>query len=312
MPLFLDIHHVPGARAEDLRRAHEADLQVQSQYGVDYQKYWFNEGCGKAFCLVDAPSAEAAMQVHREAHGIVAEKIIEVDPDMVDGFLGGGEVNGAGAALVPGGKAPDTAVRSVLFTDIVGSTELAQRLGDDIAFELITTHDALVRSAVAQHGGKVIKHTGDEIMAVFLSPVQTVRAACLIQSGVSAFVPEEGRPPFQVRIGAAAGEPIERDNGFFGTTVNLAARLCAHAEPGTILVTNGIAELCLGKGLKFAGMRDAELKGFDEPIRTREVMVVSEADRLSTPSAPALPCGCARLHGRCPSSGWWSSSRPAC
>ena len=71
----------------------------------------------------------------------------------------------------------------------------------------------------------------------------------------------------------AAGEPIERDNDFFGSTVNLAARLCAHAEPGAVLVTNGIAELCLGKGMKFAEIKRAALKGFDEEIRTREVMI---------------------------------------
>lgn len=273
MPLYLDIHTIPGANADDLRKAHLADLDVQTRYGVDYRRYWHNEKCGKAFCLVEAPNADAAMRVHQEAHGLVAEKIIEVDPDMVDGFMGPGEIDAAGAVWLSGRRERDTAVRSVMFTDLVGSTELAQRLGDDVAFELITTHDAIVRAAVGQHDGRVIKHTGDGIMAVFVSPVQAVRAGCQIQTAVSALVPDEGRPSFQVRIGAAAGEPIERDHDFFGSTVNLAARLCAHAEPGTVLVTNGIAELCLGKGMKFAGMREAELKGFDEPIRLREVVI---------------------------------------
>lgn len=273
MPLYLDIHTVPGVGADDLRKAHLADLDIQARHGVDYQRYWHNEKCGKAFCLVEAPSADAARRVHRESHGLVAEKIIEVDPDMVDGFLGAGEVDSGGAMWLPGRRERDTAVRSVMFTDLVGSTELAQRLGDDVAFELITLHDVIVRAAVAQHDGRVIKHTGDGIMAVFVSPVQAVRAGCQIQSAVGALVPDEGRPGFQVRIGAAAGEPIERDSDFFGSTVNLAARLCAHADPGTVLVTNGIAELCLGKGMKFADMRTAELKGFDEPIRLREVVI---------------------------------------
>jgi len=273
MPLYLDVHSVPGATPDDLRKAHEADMAVQSKYGVDYRKYWLNEKCGKAFCLVEAPNAEAAERVHREAHGLTAEKIIEIDPDMADGFLGGVGIDEAGAAILPDTRERDTAVRSVMFTDIVGSTELAQRLGDDIAFELLNTHDAIVRGAVSQHDGRVIKHTGDGIMAVFVSPVQAVKAACMIQTAVEAIVPQDNRPQFQIRIGAAAGEPIERDNDFFGSTVNLAARLCAHAEPGKVLVTNGIAELCLGKGMKFADMRDAELKGFDEPIRTREVLI---------------------------------------
>jgi len=273
MPLYLDVHTVPGATPDDLRKAHEADMAIQGQYGVDYRKYWLNEKCGKVFCLVEAPNAEAAERVHREAHGLAAEKIIEIDPDMIDGFLGDGGVDESGAAIIPGGSTRDTAVRSVMFTDIVGSTEMAQRLGDEVAFELVSTHDAIVRAAVVEHNGKVIKHTGDGIMAVFLSPLQAVKAACKIQTAVNALVPEEGRPDFKVRIGAAAGEPIERDNDFFGSTVNLAARLCAQADPGTVLVTNGIAELCLGKGMRFSEVRDASLKGFDEPIRTQQVVI---------------------------------------
>jgi class 3 adenylate cyclase len=273
MPLYLDVHEVPGATAADLKKAHEADMAVQGKYGVDYRKYWLNEKCGKVFCLVDAPNAEAAERVHREAHGLTAQKIIEIDPDLAESFLGGGGVDEGGAALIPGSKDRDTAVRSVMFTDIVGSTELAQRLGDHVAMELLTTHDAIVRGAVGEHGGRVIKHTGDGIMAVFMSPVQAVKAACKIQTAVQAILPQENLPTFQVRIGAAAGEPIERDNDFFGSTVNLAARLCGHAEPGTVLVTNGIAELCLGKGMQFAEMKSAALKGFDEEIRTREVMI---------------------------------------
>ena len=273
MPLYLDIHTVPGASPEDLRKAHEADVAVQGQYGVDYRKYWHNEKCGKVFCLVEAPNAEAAERVHREAHGLAAEKIIEIDPDMADGFLGGVGIDDAGAAIIPGSGERDNAVRSVMFTDIVGSTELAQRLGDDIAFELVNTHDAIVRAAVAEHHGRVIKHTGDGIMAVFLSPVSAVKAGCMIQGAVTALVPDEGRPGFKVRIGAAAGEPIERDNDFFGSTVNLAARLCAQADPGSVLVSSGVAELCLGKGMKFAALRKIKLKGFDEPVPSRQVMI---------------------------------------
>ena len=79
MPLFLDIHqHVPGLTAEAVAGAHARDLQTQSKYGVKYLKYWFDVASGKVFCLVEAPSKEAAAAVHREAHGLVADEIIEV------------------------------------------------------------------------------------------------------------------------------------------------------------------------------------------------------------------------------------------
>jgi hypothetical protein len=79
MPLFLDIHHhVDGLTAEAVAGAHAKDLETQAKYGVKYLKYWFEVASGKVFCLVDAPSKEAAMTVHREAHGLVADEIIEV------------------------------------------------------------------------------------------------------------------------------------------------------------------------------------------------------------------------------------------
>lgn len=80
MPLFMDIHHrLPdGATARDVAEAHEADLAIQDRYGATYRNYWVDEGAGTVFCLVEAPSAEAAAAVHREAHGLVADDIFRV------------------------------------------------------------------------------------------------------------------------------------------------------------------------------------------------------------------------------------------
>jgi hypothetical protein len=80
MPLFMDVHeNLPdGATATDVASAHKADLETQGQYGVSYQRYWVDEANGKVFCLVEAPDADAAITVHREAHGLVADKIYAV------------------------------------------------------------------------------------------------------------------------------------------------------------------------------------------------------------------------------------------
>jgi Protein of unknown function (DUF4242) len=75
MPLFMDVHNVPGVKAEDVAKAHEEDLRIQAEHGVDYRSYWVDEANGKIFCLVDAPDAEAANTVHREAHGLVADEV---------------------------------------------------------------------------------------------------------------------------------------------------------------------------------------------------------------------------------------------
>jgi Protein of unknown function (DUF4242) len=79
MPLFLDVHNAgDGVTMEDVAKAHQADLATQGEYGVDYLRYWVDEAQGKIFCLVDAPSAEVAAEVHRKAHGLVADDIFQV------------------------------------------------------------------------------------------------------------------------------------------------------------------------------------------------------------------------------------------
>ena len=79
MPLFMDVHNVPGGvPAADVAQAHAADVALQDKYGVTYHRYWVDEQAGKIFCLVDAPDAEAANTVHREAHGLVADEIFPV------------------------------------------------------------------------------------------------------------------------------------------------------------------------------------------------------------------------------------------
>ena len=79
MPLFLDIHqHIPGLTKEAIANAHAQDLKIQKKFGVRFQKYWYDDKEGKAFCLVEAPDKESAIAVHRESHGLVADEIIEV------------------------------------------------------------------------------------------------------------------------------------------------------------------------------------------------------------------------------------------
>ena len=78
MPLFMDVHRVEGATAAAVADAHEKDVAIQDRYGVQYLKYWLDESSGKIFCLADAPDREAAIRVHREAHGLLADEIFEV------------------------------------------------------------------------------------------------------------------------------------------------------------------------------------------------------------------------------------------
>jgi class 3 adenylate cyclase len=265
----MDIHKIAGGvPAEDVAKAHAEDVKVQDKYGVHYHKYWVNEKAGKIFCLCHAPNAEAAIQVHREAHGMLADKVIEIEPELAEGFFGGVEVNEAGAAVVHGATSErDPGIRTILFTDIVNSTTLTQLLGDEAALAMMGVHDTIVRDALSARGGREVKHTGDGIMAAFVSAAGAIRCAIQIQRELDKHAQVNPDRPLKVRVGAAAGEPVEQNNDLFGSTVQLAARLCAHAQPEQILVSNAIPDLCIGKGLLFEDVGEVALKGFGSPVR---------------------------------------------
>jgi len=154
--------------------------------------------------------------------------------------------------------------QTILFTDLESSTALTQRLGDEGAQALLRGHNEAVRAALDEHGGREVKHTGDGIMASFPSAVAAVTAALAMQR-------ELAGGEVRVRIGLNAGEPIAEDDDLFGTAVQLAARVTDRAEPGQVLVSNVVRELCAGKTFEFTSVGDATLKGFDEPVALYEV-----------------------------------------
>jgi hypothetical protein len=264
MPLYIDRHELPGATAADLAVAHVRDLEVQDQFGVRFVTYWFEEDADSGFCLVEAPDADSVEAAHRAAHGMLPSQVIEVDQASVRGFFGRLNTHPPGEPYV------ESAFRVILFTDIVGSTHLTQELGDLAAMRLLREHDSIVRGVLARFGGSEIKHTGDGIMAAFDSAFQAVSAAAQMQRALD----ERGgaeQDALQVRIGVAAGEPVTEHDDLFGAAVQQAARLCACASPGCIVVSAGVHDLCRGKGIRFSDRGPVVVKGFDDAITHFEV-----------------------------------------
>jgi class 3 adenylate cyclase len=178
-----------------------------------------------------------------------------------DDFIGDQSIARAFLAEVdePCPDGAEAAFRTVLFTDLVSSTELTQRLGDEASQTMLRKHDAIVRTALGRHGGREVKHTGDGIMGSFSSAVAAVRAGLEIQEKLA-----EAR--IEARIGLNAGEPIAEGADLFGSVVQLAARITARAAAGQVLVSNVVRELCAGKGLAFEPLEEVELKGFSGRI----------------------------------------------
>ncbi len=191
-----------------------------------------------------------------------------------------------------GFMAPDTAAAAspvatqsglvtILFTDMEGSTALTQRLGDAKAQDILREHNTVIRDALKAHGGSEIKHTGDGIMASFGSASRALNCAVAIQQAFAP--PDRSLPvraetpyPVRVRIGLNAGEPVAEERDLFGTAVQLAARICARAEPGQVLAANVVRELAAGKGFLFSDHGDVALRGFEDPVRLYEVRWASE------------------------------------
>jgi len=169
-----------------------------------------------------------------------------------------------------GAPAPSGLV-TILFTDMESSTALTQRLGDAKAQGLLRTHNVVVREALSAHGGSEIKHTGDGLMASFPSAFRALECAIAIQLALAAYNEASPEVPIRVRIGVNAGEPVAEEGDLFGAAVQLAARICAEAEPGQILVSNVVRELAAGKGFLFSDQAEVALKGFDQPVRLYEM-----------------------------------------
>jgi class 3 adenylate cyclase len=156
---------------------------------------------------------------------------------------------------------------TIVFTDIVNSTALTQRLGDAAAQGLVRAHNAIVREALSAHAGSEIKHTGDGIMASFGSASGALQCAVDIQRAVDGKAAEH----LAVHIGINAGEPVAEDDDLFGTAVQLARRVCDQAHSGEILASDVVRQLVAGKGFLFADRGEVALRGFEDPVRLYEV-----------------------------------------
>jgi class 3 adenylate cyclase len=270
MALFMDIHRLADSVTPDeLTQCHLNDLKVQGNHGVQYLTYWFNDATRRAFCLCEAPSAEAAVSVHRDGTSGPPDDIIEVDARTVEAFLG--KVEETAVAQDHSRLPTDTAFRTILFTDLESSVAMTQKLGDAGMMDLLRAHDAIIRAALVAHAGIEVKHTGDGIMACFTSVSAAIDCAIAVQKGFASYNQMHPERALGVRVGLSAGEPVEEHQDLYGAAVQMAARVCQMAEPGEILVQNVVRELSLGKTIPFVDRGETHLKGFDQPVRLHEV-----------------------------------------
>jgi class 3 adenylate cyclase/pimeloyl-ACP methyl ester carboxylesterase len=184
----------------------------------------------------------------------------------IDEFLGEGE---EAEPTEPGG------FRTVLFTDVEGSTALTDRLGDARARELLREHERMVREALESHGGSEVKALGDGFMTSFSSAVRALECAIAMQRAFAEHN-QSAEEPILVRVGLNAGEPIAEDDpdgrsDLYGTAVNLAARITAQGKGGEILASEAVRQIVAGKKFPFSDRGETTLRGFEDPVHVYEV-----------------------------------------
>jgi class 3 adenylate cyclase len=248
MPLYMDRHEVPGSDPEQVAEAHARDLSLADKHTVQFLSYWFDDEAGQVFCLAKAPESKNVEAVHMESHGLIPHEIISVSTEV------------------------ETPFRVILFTDLEGSTALLEASGEGEFMLLLTEHDLIIRRALVASRGREVKHTGDGIMASFDDASRALECAIAVQEGFDARTAAGDTPELRVRIGLAAGKPVQHNNDIFGSAVNLASRVCDAAEAGRILVTDTVRDLGIENGFSFVGAEERLLKGFVDPTRVFELL----------------------------------------
>lgn len=238
-------------------------------------------------------AGRAAMSVHLSGHS---------DPFLpLDSLLK--EWNTPQSRMITGAS-----TITIMFTDMVGSTDMTQAMGDAAAQDVVRAHNTIVRRALAQFTGKEVKHTGDGIMASFDDPFRAVLAAIDIQQKAAEHTARWPRLPVVLRLGMNTGEPIMEENDYFGATVQIAARVCAAAGEGMIFLSEATkAFIADGSGLLFHNHGPMALKGVKEQRTLYEAVWnparAAELEALRHPVASAAPASVAAPEAALPALG---------
>jgi class 3 adenylate cyclase len=192
------------------------------------------------------------------------------------------QVEGA-ANVPPEGQGDNVAI---MFTDMVSSVNITQKLGDEGMMKVVQTHNLIVGAVLKTHRGRQVKHTGDGIMAMFPRVSDGVAAAAEIQRQVTEYNSVTTSSPLKLRIGVSAGKPIREGDDYFGTVVQTAARLCAVAQADEIVVPDSIREMPGCDNFAYEQPIAVPLKGFPEPQLVRKV-IWANSTAARTPAAAA-------------------------
>lgn len=241
MPIYLDLHDTPGVTAKDGAQAHSMDVLIEKEYNCRCLTYWIDELRGHAFCLIDAPDQESIIALHSRSHGLVPNKIIEVEASLVQAFLGriadpeNAQLTETGLKILD-----DTSYRIIMDVKMADAVLLEHTHGQSVAIERINQFYTVAREVVLKYNGREVNREGNELIASFISGEKAFAAACAIKEQIS------NAGELELRISIHAGEPVMQTDKLFGDTVQMLKRMNFSTSERKIHITAAV-KLLLSK-----------------------------------------------------------------
>jgi len=240
MPIYMDQHILPGVTARDVAEAHRQDMLIQGHHSCNCITYWIDEKRGNVFCLIEAPDKESVVDLHKNAHGLTPNRIIEVNDAVVESFLGRISDPEDAVTSDDGLKVfSDPSFRVILVTKINDPVLLQHQFGKEKANELLGRHNEIVRKELAAHGGSEAENEGAGFIISFVSASKAVACALAILKKLSG----EEWDLTGFRMAIHAGEPVSKNEKLFGDTIQLAGRMCAVTKEQVVAISSVVKEL---------------------------------------------------------------------
>ena len=240
MPIYMDRHDVSeSVTAENVAQLHQEDLKIQDQFDCRGLTYWFDSKRKTAFCLIEAPNAQAIQKMHNRAHGQVPHRVIEVDSSIVESFLG---------RIEDPDKSQNTALNIIndpAFRTIMVITfkRLSLLLNDSVSFKSsVNKYTNAVLNLLKIYEGQPVKQSETYFLISFKSVSNAVNAALDIQSLLKEFSNDVTNDKIIVKIGLSAGVPVTEKKLIFEDTIKLAERMCVIIK-GKIIASSEIKEI---------------------------------------------------------------------
>lgn len=263
MPIYMDVHIVPGVKARNVAEAHYQDLLHQDEYGCKCMTYWIDEGRESIFCLVEAPDKDAVKEMHSKAHGLIPNKVIEVSSSVVQSFLGriydpeNAQVSDDGLKVFT-----ETSYRIILVTKTIDPVLLQYKLGIEKANELLKDHNHIIRRNITQCGGAEAEHGGTGFIISFSSAAKAISCALAIQNDLPVALADA----IEFKMSINGGEPIEKSDKLFGDTIQMARYLFAIPKNFKLIVASTVKELALKDHFEHKGNIFVSMSKQDEAL----------------------------------------------